>query len=137
MCTAVALLIVSVIGALQWRCLLSVLYVHCSGVAYCQCYRCTAVALLIVSVIVALQWRYLLSVLQVHCSGVTFFSFKVALQWRCVLSDRVLCLCEFLILFTSYQCIFEARQLGYSCLLRDVSYFPLFHEMRQDECCRS
>ena len=33
--TAVSLLIVSVIGALQWRYLLSLLKLHCSGVAYC------------------------------------------------------------------------------------------------------
>jgi len=36
---------------------IKVLYLHCSGVAYCQCCRRTAVALLIVSVIGALQWR--------------------------------------------------------------------------------
>ena len=44
--TAVALLIVTVEVALQWR---SLLYV-----------------------IVALQWRYLLSLLKLHCSGVAY-----------------------------------------------------------------
>jgi hypothetical protein len=69
------------------------------------------VALLIVSVISSLQWRYFLSVLQSHCSGVTYC---------CVLSHRVICLFELLILFPTCQCIFEARQLRYSCLLLSV-----------------
>jgi hypothetical protein len=67
----VALLIVSVIGALQWR-------------PFCQYYRRTTMAFLFVnvicalqwrwllSVIGALQWRYLLSVLKLYCSGVAY-----------------------------------------------------------------
>jgi hypothetical protein len=44
----VALLFVSVIGAIQWRFILSVLQSHGTVVTFCQCYRRTVVALLFV-----------------------------------------------------------------------------------------